>query len=222
VLLSCQLNVSAGTANHQDNDNHEMSEPESTLPPPDEEVARIAWLLRAFAEHGRGEDLRDALMRFLFGAALQAAPGYEKVWRELRVELLALHTIANSGSTSPDDRFSRDEARDVLANLFRNAVQVDRANAIVNEAILAMADKSLGSQEKRAAHLATKTLPALYARMGVPDEHLTDEAIMKRWRRMKLDANANTQVKDLPIDELRRRLHPRKYGLKKRPKPDEP
>ena len=200
-----------------------MSEPEPSLSPTEDEAARIASRLKAFVEHGREEDLRDALMRVLFGAALQPALGYEKVWRELRVQLLALHTIANSGTTSPDDRFSRDEARDVLANLFRNEVQVDRAKAIVNEAILAgMADKSLGSQEKRATHLASKVLPALYLRMGVADEHLTDEAIMKRWRRMKQDAKENAQLKDLSTGELRRRLDPRKYGAKKKPKPGEP
>jgi hypothetical protein len=199
-----------------------MSEPEPPLSPAEQEAARIASLLKAFDERGREEDLRDVLMRVLFGAALLPAPGYEKVWRELRVQLLALHTIANSGTTSPDDRFSRDEARDVLANLFRNEVQADRAKAIVNEAVLAgMADKSLGSQEKRATHLAEKVLPALYLRMGVADEHLTDEAIMKRWRRMKQDAKENTELEALPIDELRRRLHPRKYGAKKKPKPGE-
>jgi hypothetical protein len=200
-----------------------MSEPDSNQSRAGEGAAGMSVLLKAFAEHGRAEDLRDALMRALFGGALHAAPGYEEVWRTLRRQLLALHTITNSGRGSSKDRFSRDEARTILATLFKNELQVDGLKAIVNEAILAgMANKALGSQEKRASHLATKILPALYENIGVADEHLNDEAIIKRWRRMKQDAKANAQLEDRSAGELRRLLRPRKYGTKKIPKPSKP
>jgi hypothetical protein len=197
-----------------------MSESESPRPSPaEEEAARIGALLKKFADDGNEEHLRDAFLRVLFTSALSAAPGYESVWRDLRRELFDLHAIANSGPTGPENRFSREEARKILAGLFRNEIQADRVKTCVNAAILVgMRDKSVGSQEKRAAHLAAQVLPAVYESMGVEDERLGEEAIMKRWRRMKKDAKANRRLNDLSVDELRHRLHPRESGSKKGPK----
>lgn len=179
-----------------------------------EEATKVLSLLTKFRADGRDQDLREAFVRLMFGE-MQVASEYQEAWAALKRQLLELHTIANSGPHQVEHGRSRAQAREALHFLFKNDVPQDslkhQVDDVIHAAIRSL-DPNERTQEEQAEHLTNEILPALYRSLGVPNEHLSVEAIMKRYRRAEQARREGPTLQGLDAATLRRRLNPRKYG----------
>ncbi|HXK19578.1 MAG TPA: hypothetical protein VNG33_17330, partial [Polyangiaceae bacterium] len=189
-----------------------------------QEANKVLSLLTKFRANGRDEDLREAFVRLMFGE-MQVASEYQEAWAALKRQLLELHTIANSGPHQVEHGRSRAQAREALHFLFKNDVPQDSLKHQVDDVIYAAIGgaKAAGrTQEQQAQTLSVEILPVLYRNLGVPNQHLSVEAIMKRYRRTEQAKREGRTLEEADAATLRRRLNPRKYGSEKRPKPAKP